>query len=53
MPPLDTVAVTPSDHRCVYVRSEFLPSWNYTWIARYRRTRTKTSEDAFASLLRD
>ena len=52
LPPLDTPTGTRSDHRCVYVRSEFPPARNFTWVVKLRRTRTRAAEEAFAADLR-
>ena len=48
IPPLDTDAGRASDHKCVYVRHEFPSTRNFTWVAKFRRTRTKASEEALA-----
>ena len=49
VPPLDTVAGLERDHKCVYVRNEFPRERNFTWIAKFKRTRTRASEEAFAA----
>lgn len=41
-----------SDHCCVYVNGEFPPARGYTWVAKFRQTRTKDTGDAFAEELR-
>ena len=48
LPPLDTDAGIPSDHRCIFLRAEFPTERGYSWVVRMRRTRTKAREDAFA-----
>ena len=42
-----------SDHNCVFVKRELPPTRNYTWVAKYRRKRTRASEEAFANSLRE
>ena len=53
LPPLDTATGVMSDHRCVFVKCEFPKARNYTWVAKFRRTRTKDSEEAFAQSLKE
>ena len=53
IPPLDTAAGLASDHKCVYVKNEFPKTRNFTWMAKFKRTRTRASEEAFAADLNE
>lgn len=48
LPPLETPGGLRSDHGIVYDEAEFPAAKKYIWIARWRRTRNKEREDAFA-----
>ena len=49
LPPLRSNGGADSDHRCVYVDALFLPERNFKWVVKFRRTRDKSRERAFAA----
>ena len=48
LPPLDTATGTLSDHKCVFVKTAFPVTRDFTWVAKFRRSRNPASEQAFA-----
>ena len=52
VPPLESSAGAPSDHRCVYVAAEFPAQRNFQWVVKMRRLRDQDRETAFAGDLR-
>ena len=48
LPPLDTATGAVSDHRCVFVKTAFPVARDFTWVAKFRRSRNLASEQAFA-----
>ena len=48
LPPLETPGGLKSDHGVVYAEAEFPCAKNFRWVVKWRRTRNKEREDAFA-----
>ena len=48
LPPLQTDAGAPSDHRCVYAEFKMPDCRPYTWVVKYRRRRTRKTEENLA-----